>query len=327
MLAVQRYLINGKSLTDLKAEYGIEVTEHPTEPLVILNYNQIESPKNEIIAQECRALTLEKDTWNVVARSFTRFFNYGEMVDLTSKFNWNKFEVTSKEDGSLMVMYNYKGTWRVNTRGSFAKGNVCDGGPTWENLFFDALGGVKVANELLSPQSSFVFELCSPWNKVVRQYTKPTLFLLTIFNKDLDATFEGVVCRDNTNMRIKVKNARYISLHTLKGNNNIFLNKNLVPFVLAGEGSELLTYFPEVRQKYERIETIINNAKSELVRIWDEAKYIENQKDFAQFILPKTRLSSILFEARKLKKHPLDVWKESPERALSFVESNIKETV
>jgi len=34
MLCVQEYLAGGKSLDDLRAELGIRVAEHPTEPLV-----------------------------------------------------------------------------------------------------------------------------------------------------------------------------------------------------------------------------------------------------------------------------------------------------
>lgn len=79
MLNVQQYL-QTKSLEDLKTELGIKVAEHATLPLVILNYDQIESPsKTHPIILECRALVLNKNDWSIVARSFSRFFNFGEL--------------------------------------------------------------------------------------------------------------------------------------------------------------------------------------------------------------------------------------------------------
>jgi hypothetical protein len=73
VLEVQRLLRSGKTLADLAAEYGLRVTNHESEPLVILNYTQTDSPKRDAVVQECRGLTLEVGTWDVVARAFPRF--------------------------------------------------------------------------------------------------------------------------------------------------------------------------------------------------------------------------------------------------------------
>ena len=59
MLEVQKYLKSGKNIVDLESEFSIKTTFHPNLPLVILNYNQIESPKTETIVRECRALNLK----------------------------------------------------------------------------------------------------------------------------------------------------------------------------------------------------------------------------------------------------------------------------
>jgi hypothetical protein len=133
VLEVQRLLRSGKTLADLTAEYGVRVTTHESEPLVILNYSQTDSPKRDPVVQECRGLTLEVGTWDVRARSFSRFFNAGECPDLEQKFDFENFTAQAKEDGSLMLLYCYQGSWRVNTRGSFAQGEICPGaGKTWE---------------------------------------------------------------------------------------------------------------------------------------------------------------------------------------------------
>jgi hypothetical protein len=77
MLAVQEYL-KTKTLDNLHDELAIEINRHDTLPLAILNYNQIKSPKKHPIVLECRGLVLEIETWKIIARSFPRFFNFGE---------------------------------------------------------------------------------------------------------------------------------------------------------------------------------------------------------------------------------------------------------
>src|SRR5690606_36552854 len=52
---------------------------------------------------------------------FGKFFNLGEMPE-TRLENLPKenYTVTEKMDGSLGIIYNYKGKWRVATRGSLS---------------------------------------------------------------------------------------------------------------------------------------------------------------------------------------------------------------
>lgn len=260
MLEVQNYLSSGKSIEDLTAELGIKAVCHPTLPLVILNYSQIDSPKTNRIVRECRALVLTTDTHQVVARSFDRFFNWGEVVEEMSSFDFSDFVVQSKEDGSLALLYHYDGHWRVNTRGSFAQDKMEFQSFTWEQAVCKALRmnsldeiDARLGYDLRG--CTLVCEFCSPWNKVVRKYDQPVLYLLTAFGvggeMDIaycdkvaaeldilrptlyqftrleeiqkflqdqaaaDPTFEGVVMRDRHGHRWKVKSPTYLSLHRM----------------------------------------------------------------------------------------------------------------
>jgi len=285
MLKVQEYL-QKHSLEDLKNHYGIDVTYPPTyvgEPLVILNYHQIDSEKHKYspIVKECRGLVLDyHNNFECVAKTFPRFFNYGEHREDINKFDWNNFSVDSKEDGSLAIVYNYKGSWRMNTRGSFSNGKPSEDCQfTWEELFFNCIK--ESGLEFIDEDITLIFELCSPWNKVVHWYPEPKVFLLTAINRidgeecDLqerhhlsqmllcetplsysfdsieeilsyidkcqDSTFEGFVIRDKNNLRMKIKNPDYLRLHRMRGNGGtLFSPKNLVPFILEGETGELL---------------------------------------------------------------------------------------
>jgi hypothetical protein len=189
MLLVQEYLSSGKSLEDLSNELGLNIKHHPVDPLVIIDYDQIRSPRKDPIVRECRGLVLEKDTWKVVARSFNRFYNWGEFPEEEHLFDWKNATCDEKIDGSMIILYHYNGTWRVNTRFSWADSIVGDGPYTWTQLFEIAMGKTlqEVGDILIAENNrSYVFELVSPYNKVVRWYPKPKLYLLGEFRLDVD---------------------------------------------------------------------------------------------------------------------------------------------
>ncbi len=320
-------LLGGETLDNLAERLSLKVAEHSSLPLVILNYT-IQSPKLDPIALECRGLCLEKGTWKVVARAFDRFFNYGEATELTEGFDWGDFVAEEKADGSLCLLYNYDGQWHVNTRGSFAEGQTQPNGPTWEQLFWMGMPG-KAELRGLRPECTYVFELCSPYNKVVKQFSEPTLYLLTSSEAEhiysnrspsaweleyardmLDMTanrlgvkrpalhkidspqdalmkleaeagdFEGYVLRDRTGLRLKVKNAKYVALHHLKGNNNLFAVDKLLPYILNEEDAgELLAYYPEVREKLFDLQSQLFSAATTLNDIYYSLCHRPTQKE------------------------------------------------
>ncbi len=340
MLEVQNYLRSGKTLQELESEFGIKCVIHQSDPLVIVNYSLIDSPKFNSLVAECRGLVLEDKTWEIVARSFPRFFNQGECLEEEKRFDWANFVAEEKVDGSMMLLYNYKGEWRVNTRGSFAQGEICSSlNKTWADMFWSCINKEAI-NLNFCPWSTYVFEFCSPYNKVVRYYDRPQLFLLTAFRNDFgmehkdllldklacefgigrpmrynlssledivkfldehpDPTFEGVVLRDHTGKRIKRKNARYVALHHLKGNGNIFLPKNLLPLVMKGEYAEVINYFGESAEKVFELVGWVAGHKARCKAVWEVGRGIASQKEYAEYVLRHCKkLSGILFESRK----------------------------
>jgi hypothetical protein len=344
MLKIQEALRNGKTHLDLKSELGINYLPHPTLPLVIMNYDQIESPKGHPIVREARGLILRKDNHEIVAKSFFRFFNWGEMAEEMNDFNFNNFIVQTKEDGSLLSLWNFEGQWYCSTRGSYATDTMQFMEFTWTEGVCKALG-VKSLNELngvLSPDLTYVCEFVSPWNKVVRSYKEPRLILLSAFRGEVelgwheldahaeklsvpfarptryefknideiiaflnkqgtdDPTYEGVVIRDDAGRRWKIKSSTYLSLHKMRGEgDNLFNPKYLVPWALAGEGAELLVYFPEVTEKFNEVKGKVDEAFKNLERVWKENWKIEGQKEFALAIVKQTGFSNILFDMRK----------------------------
>ena len=218
MLNVQKYLRFGNSLESLTEKYGIIINEY--DDIVVLNYNQIESPRFHPICDECRALILEKNSWNVVARSFNRFYNLGEGHDKGFGYirlpSWPKTEdgdseepcivpftldnsfPMSKLDGSLITAFFYNNQWNFSTRKmAFAEGQTTFG-MTFAELIKSADNFANVekllnnfkfnwflqASNQDSTHCSFVFELTSPANRIVTPYNRTTMNLLTVVHNE-----------------------------------------------------------------------------------------------------------------------------------------------
>lgn len=115
-----------------------------------------------------------------------------------------------------------------------------------------------------------------------------------------DTTYEGLVLRDWEDNRIKIKTQSYLTLHYFYDNGAICSPKRLVPLYLSGDQDEVLLHFPEVKPHLEDVGKLIEDAFAELDDLWESAKDIESQKDFAEFILPRTPFSAILFQQRKI---------------------------
>lgn len=179
MLEIQKYL-NSQSPDKLAEEFGIRVYEHPDHPLLGFKYHQIDSPKTHPLVRECRGIVLEKDTWRLVAKPFHRFFNVGENQEEFARFDWTQFVAQSKEDGSLIIVYNYDNKWHVNTSGSFGLQILDCYAGNWQDLFWNALGTTDKVFEG-HEDKTFIFELCTPYNKIVRQYRRPAAYLLSAF--------------------------------------------------------------------------------------------------------------------------------------------------
>lgn len=361
MLEVQKFLKDRNHLdTDtllgvLNTEYGIKNLVHE-DGRVILNYNQIESPKNHPIVRECRGLVLNyKQNWDLVARAFPRFFNAGELGgSALGSFKWDDCCIQAKEDGSLILCYNWNGDWHINTRGSFGNGSVNGHEITWRQLFEKA----RVFDyKELSKDTTYVFELCSRYNKVVRDYQTPKTFLLSAFNgeeevsyyslyndfqhagpivdraaqfKNIDEivqylsvrchddpTFEGYVLRDYRGMRVKIKSTKYVELHRLCNNGYLSRPKDAASFIFDGESEEIAAYFPEMRDVFNQVRKILEDEKKLLKSIIPHKEV--SQKEFALEILSHeyVRCQFVLFEMRKSGCSFEDAWLSCKNKIIS----------
>lgn len=168
--------IKNNGLEALTEQFAISVKY--VDDLIVLNYNQIDSPKTDPIVMECRSLILEAGTLKVVSRSFDRFFNYGEALNVMPEIDWQRAVAYEKVDGSLIKIYNHAGHWYISTKGTAYGDSDCMGyGITFAELVYKALGCADDrefqdrCNEAeLYEGFTYIYELTSVENRVVRRY-------------------------------------------------------------------------------------------------------------------------------------------------------------
>lgn len=174
------------------AEHGVNFVREGD--LACLTYGLVEAKASNDIANECRGLILrETDAgWVVVARSFDRFFNYGE--NGTTIYKGMQLEWFTKLDGSLIKIYHDGKTWRIGTK------QTIDAYYLSEFSRKDAAryDGKKLVRDALMLEDddafqayfdkasrgfrdmTFSFELTSPYNRVITLYHETRLRLLAV---------------------------------------------------------------------------------------------------------------------------------------------------
>jgi hypothetical protein len=214
---------------------------HPTLPLTIWNYSekvQFENLWDEITLQ-CRGLVTGNITGEVIARPFRKFFNIEENKYIPT----SKFDVYEKMDGSLLVLFNYKGEWVFATRGSFISEQAIKA----KEIFYK-----KYETKELFRHYTYLFEIIYPQNRIVVDYgdTEDLILLGAIETKtgdEDDITIyeyygfnvvkiydgiedytqlkqiikpnqEGYIIKFSNGDRIKIKGEEYLRLHRIMTN-------------------------------------------------------------------------------------------------------------
>jgi hypothetical protein len=143
-----------------------------------------------IIVLECRQLIIETSKLQIVGRYFKRFFNLNEdeietneLMSRLSSVSSNQGNITfeTKHDGSLIQLFWYDNRWMMATRGSFGDGSIDNtaNGPSWVHIvskWFPCLENPDITTNELQKDKSYVFELCTEMNRVIRHYPSDSLY-------------------------------------------------------------------------------------------------------------------------------------------------------
>jgi len=185
-----------ESLTGLIEHFTVVhgVTVKNEELLWLFKYDQISVNWANPLVPECRGIILEFHpdfgTWTVICRPFNKFWNLHEPKAAINPTNFvenlNDFKLISKEDGTCIPLWYYKGEWRCSTLGMITPGTLEGGFQTFSELFFKQLGRHP---DLLNLDRGFtyIFELCTFDNRVVSKYKSDRIYLLGARNNDTGA--------------------------------------------------------------------------------------------------------------------------------------------
>lgn len=153
---------------------------HPSLPLSIYNYSQAtqyESHWDEVTLS-CRGVITDDETGNVIVKPFSKFFNYEEISNEVPWLTSDYVYVQDKMDGSLGILFWYKGRWIMATRGSFASEQAIKG-----------LEIIKSKYNLNTFEKSiaYICEIIYPENRIVVKYNEERIiFLGAVLNRSFN---------------------------------------------------------------------------------------------------------------------------------------------
>lgn len=143
---------------------------HTKLPLAIVNYHQTKTKRN-YLTNQLRGICFDTETGEIIAKTISRFNNISGKIPETGNFQ-------TKEDGTMILLYYYRDSWIIQCRHNFANDTVPSGRCTYSELFNETFP--LESWDKLDKDNIYMFELCTPDNRIVQRYDDPILFLLTV---------------------------------------------------------------------------------------------------------------------------------------------------
>ena len=189
--------------------FGVDIKIE--DDFLLFKYNMIAVKWTSQVPFECRGhiLTFKDGEWKFMSRPFDKFFNLSEGhcplfgTDYVFKRYIPNLTLAEKKDGTCIQMWFDGKGWRISTLGCITTLNV-----GYTNLTFEQLFWMGVRNDLvhdLNEEYTYIFELTSPYNRIVTDYgDKIQVTLLSVRHnktgnesRTIDDVFARVEDRDD----------------------------------------------------------------------------------------------------------------------------------
>ena len=144
----------------------------------IFNYN-VTCNFADPIVQEARGIIIDISTLDVVCWPFRKFGNYTESY--ADEIDWDSARVLEKVDGSIIKLWfdRKASKWQFSTNGTIRAENAnidnCIG-LTFGELIARAENYGDIPFNTLDKDTTYIFELVSPENRVIIKYPKASLY-------------------------------------------------------------------------------------------------------------------------------------------------------
>lgn len=326
MLKVLDYIKAHKNWEELlsQAPYFIKVSRDEMfgKRLIMLKYNQLDSDFNEEIVRECRGLIIDEDSLEPVSVPFFKFGNYGESY--CPEIDWESAVILEKRDGSLVKVVKLGEDYLISTNGcidafkAMMPDDVFCPYKSYGELFMKAMGDRL---SLLSEGYTYMFELTSPYNRIVVPYDDIEIALIGIRdNKSLQEELicdsklkdsfllpkrygfktleeciesahslpyseEGYVVLDKYFNRVKIKSLEYVNVHHLRGE-GAMTEKRILDIIRQNEIAEYLIYFPEYKELFDEYKRKVDDLYKAYHFMWLSFSQLEfnSRKEIALFL-------------------------------------------
>ena len=191
-------LLDINRLSWLRNNRFVSMQSHPSLPLRIYNYTHVAQYDSKIwgdgTIDYCRGLIVDAEN-NIIARPFMKFWNLNTIfIPESQEVNLPKTTptITEKIDGSMGLLWRYKGEYGIASRGSFTSPQA-QWATNWLNEGID--------KQILSipPEGSpytWLFEIIYDANRIVLKYSKEELVLLARIDKETGAECNHEVTRE-----------------------------------------------------------------------------------------------------------------------------------
>lgn len=275
---------------------------------ILFKYDQIKSDFSLNIVKEARGIILREKDFKVVCFPFTKFFNVDEPY--ADKIDWNTAKVQEKVDGSLIKVWCDRSEqgyymWNISTQGcinafSADINNNLSAYKTFGDLFMSVFD--KNLFTLMDKDYTYMFELVSPYNKIVVSYPETKIYHIGTRNNityeeveqdigvekpkkynlstekeckeaasELTFNEEGYVVVDKNYNRVKIKSPAYVNAHRLV-NNHCINGERVLDLIINNDQEEFLSYFPEYRPDFIRIQKLYLKYGEYLDKMYDKVK-------------------------------------------------------
>lgn len=326
MLKILEFIKEHKNWEDLlsQAPYFIKISRDEMfgKRLIMLKYNQLDSDFHEEIVRECRGLIIDEDSLEPVSVPFFKFGNYGESY--CPEIDWESAVILEKRDGSLVKVVKLGKDYLISTNGcidafkAMMTDDVLCPYKSYGELFIKAMGDRL---SLLSEGYTYMFELTSPYNRVVVPYNDVEIALIgirdnkslqeeLICDSELKDSFllpkrygfrtleeciesahslpysdEGYVVVDKHFNRVKIKSLEYVNVHHLRGE-GAMTEKRILDIIRQNEISEYLIYFPEYKDLFDEYKRKIDDLYKAYHLMWLSFSQLEfnSRKEIALFL-------------------------------------------
>lgn len=171
-------------------------------PYILFKYSQLNANYCLPEVREARGIIFREDTKEIVCYPFEKFGNYGEAY--CPEIDWSSAIVEQKVDGSLIKFWYDDNNWHVSTNGTIdaykAEIGNCPEIKSFGDLVDLAIKSAGVTREdffkNLSADYTYMFELVSPYTKVVIPYENTELYFLGLrdCSTELECSVEDNHC-------------------------------------------------------------------------------------------------------------------------------------